>query len=162
VYYTPAEHKVTSSGWQMALIDNQPEHIHVVSSKRILFHFYVFFHDSDTQVRWWKGKTKVLRDKNAPVPIILPRIPHDWPGTEAGPSRCSATNRSSQGKALCEFSVALLHSYFKIFTCKTNTTQNQPHQIFNTQRTENKTTDMAIQQHSRKLLIMDILMSETC
>ena len=46
--------------------------------------------------------------------------------------------------------------------CKTNTTQNQPHQNSNTQRTENKTTDVVIQQHSRKLLIMDILMSETC
>jgi hypothetical protein len=31
-----------------------------------------------------------------------------------------------------------------------------------TQRTENKTTDVVIQQHSRKLLVMDILMSETC
>ena len=47
-------------------------------------------------------------------------------------------------------------------TCKTNTTQNQPHQISNTQRTENKTTDVVIQQRSRKLLKMDILMSETC
>jgi hypothetical protein len=27
---------------------------------------------------------------------------------------------------------------------------------------ENKTTDVVIQQHSRKLLMMDILMSETC
>ena len=43
-----------------------------------------------------------------------------------------------------------------------NTTQNQPHQTSNTQRTENKTTDMVIHQHSRKLLKMDILMSETC
>ena len=42
------------------------------------------------------------------------------------------------------------------------TTQTQPHQISNTQRTENKTTDVAIQQHRRKLLMMDILMSETC
>jgi hypothetical protein len=31
-----------------------------------------------------------------------------------------------------------------------------------TQQTENKTTDVIIQQHSRKLLMMDILMSETC
>jgi hypothetical protein len=46
--------------------------------------------------------------------------------------------------------------------CKTNTTQNQSHQISNTQRTENKTTDAVIQQHSRKLLMIDILMSETC
>ena len=47
-------------------------------------------------------------------------------------------------------------------TCNTDTTQTQPHQISNTQRTENKTTDVVIQQHSRKLLMMDILMSETC
>ena len=32
----------------------------------------------------------------------------------------------------------------------------------NTQRTENKTTDVVIHQHSRKLLKMDILMSQTC
>ena len=32
----------------------------------------------------------------------------------------------------------------------------------NTQRTENKTTDMVIHQHSRRLLKMDILMSGTC
>ena len=44
--------------------------------------------------------------------------------------------------------------------CKTNTTKNRPHQISNTQRTENKTTDVVIHQHSRKLLKMDILMSE--
>ena len=46
--------------------------------------------------------------------------------------------------------------------CNTGTTQNQPHQISNTQRTENKSTDVVIQQHSRKLLMIDILMSKTC
>ena len=46
--------------------------------------------------------------------------------------------------------------------CKTNTTQNQPNQNSNTQWTENKTTDVVIQQHSRKLLMMDILMFKTC
>jgi hypothetical protein len=40
--------------------------------------------------------------------------------------------------------------------CKTNTKNS------NTQRTENKTTDVVLHQHSRKLLKMDILMSETC
>jgi len=46
--------------------------------------------------------------------------------------------------------------------CNTDTTQTQQHQISNTQRTENRTTDVVIQQQSRKLLMMDILMSETC
>jgi len=46
--------------------------------------------------------------------------------------------------------------------CNTDTTQTQPHQISNTQRTKNKTTDVVIQQHSRMLLMMDTLMSETC
>jgi len=32
----------------------------------------------------------------------------------------------------------------------------------NTQRTENTTSDVVIQQQSRKFLMMDILMSETC
>jgi len=41
-------------------------------------------------------------------------------------------------------------------------TQKQPHQNSNTQRTDNKTTDVVNQQHSRKLLMMDILMSKTC
>jgi len=45
--------------------------------------------------------------------------------------------------------------------CHTDTTQTQPHQIFNTQRTESITTDVVIQQHSRKVLMMDILMPET-
>jgi len=46
--------------------------------------------------------------------------------------------------------------------CNTDTTQTQAHQISNTQRTENKTTNVVIQQHSRKLLLVNILMSETC
>jgi len=46
--------------------------------------------------------------------------------------------------------------------CNTDTTQTRPHQISNTQRTENTTIDVVIQQQSRKLLMMDILMSETC
>jgi len=49
-----------------------------------------------------------------------------------------------------------------VSACNTDTTQNQPRQISNTQRTENKTTNVVIQQHSRKLLMMDILIPETC
>jgi len=37
-----------------------------------------------------------------------------------------------------------------------------PQQISNTQRTENTTTDVLIQQQSHKLLMMEISMSETC
>ena len=43
---------------------------------------------------------------------------------------------------------------------KTSSTKSPT--LSNTQRTENKTTDVVIQQHSRKLLMMDVLMSETC
>ena len=46
--------------------------------------------------------------------------------------------------------------------CKMSTAQNQPQQNSNTQRTANKTTDVVIHQQSRKLLKMDVLMSETC
>jgi len=41
---------------------------------------------------------------------------------------------------------------------KTSRTKSPTHN----ELTENKMTDVVIQQHSRKLLMMDILMSETC
>ena len=46
--------------------------------------------------------------------------------------------------------------------CNTDTTPTQPHWNSNTHRTKNNTTKVVIQQNSRKLLMMDILMSETC
>ena len=46
--------------------------------------------------------------------------------------------------------------------CNTGTTPTQPDRNSNTHRTKNNTTNVVIQQNSRKLLMMDILMSETC
>ena len=46
--------------------------------------------------------------------------------------------------------------------CNTNATSNKPHRNSNTHRTKNNTTNVVIQQNSRKLPMMDILMSETC
>jgi len=68
----------------------------------------------------------------------------------------------------CDCAVELSHrSFCSRFVLQaeagnTDATQTQPHQIANTQRTENKTTNVVIQQHNRKLLMMDILISETC
>jgi len=44
----------------------------------------------------------------------------------------------------------------------TDATPTQQHRNSNTHRTKNNTTNVVIQQNSRKLLRMDILMSETC
>jgi len=44
----------------------------------------------------------------------------------------------------------------------TDTIPTQPHRNSNTHRTKNNTTNVLIQQNSRKLLNMDILMSEIC
>jgi len=46
--------------------------------------------------------------------------------------------------------------------CSTDTTPNQPRRNSNTHRTKNNKTNVVIQQISRELLMMDILMSETC
>jgi len=46
--------------------------------------------------------------------------------------------------------------------CNTDATPTQPHRNSNTHRTKNNTTNVVIQQNSRKLVMMDILMSETC
>ena len=42
-------------------------------------------------------------------------------------------------------SLAILFHFLCASVCKTSTTQNQPHQISNTQQTENKTIDVVIQ-----------------
>ena len=47
-------------------------------------------------------------------------------------------------------------------TASACTTPTQPHRISNTHRNKNNTINVVIQQNSRKLLMMDILMSETC
>ena len=46
--------------------------------------------------------------------------------------------------------------------CNTDTTPTQPHRNSNTHRTKNNATNVVIQQNNRKLLMRDILMSETC
>jgi len=53
-------------------------------------------------------------------------------------------------------------SVLQASACNTDTTPTQPHRNSNTHRTKNNTTNVGIQQHSRKLLMMDILVSETC
>jgi len=57
---------------------------------------------------------------------------------------------------------SLTYWHTKRLACNTDTTPTQPHRISNPYRTKNKTTNVVIQQHSRKLLMMDILTSETC
>ena len=46
--------------------------------------------------------------------------------------------------------------------CNMDTTPTQPHQISNTHQTKNNMSNVLIQQNSRKLLMMVILMPETC
>jgi len=58
--------------------------------------------------------------------------------------------------------LCLLVSVLQAEACNTDTTPTQPHRNSNTHRTKNNTTNVAIQQNSRKVLMMDILMSETC
>ena len=53
-------------------------------------------------------------------------------------------------------------SVLKAEACNTDTTPTNPHRNSNTHRTKNKTTNVIIQQNSRRLLMMDVLMSETC
>jgi len=53
-------------------------------------------------------------------------------------------------------------SVWQAEACRTDTTPNQPHRNSNTHRNKNITTNVVVQQNSRKLLMMDILMSETC
>ena len=46
-------------------------------------------------------------------------------------------------------------------TCSPDITPTEPHPNSNTQQSKNNTTNVLVQQHSRKLLKMGILMPET-
>jgi len=50
----------------------------------------------------------------------------------------------------------------QVVACNTDTTPTQPHRNSNIYRTKNNTTNVVIQQNSRKILMMDILMSGIC
>jgi len=58
--------------------------------------------------------------------------------------------------------VGLVSVFLAEAACNTDTTPTQPHRNSNTYRTKNNTTNVVIQQNSRELLMMDILISETC
>jgi len=53
-------------------------------------------------------------------------------------------------------------SVLQASACNADTTPTQPHRNSNAHRTKNNTTNVVIQQNSRKLMMTDILMSETC
>ena len=56
----------------------------------------------------------------------------------------------------------ILYGWVGASACNTDTTPTQPHRNSNTHLTKNNRTNVVIQKNSRKLLMMDILMSETC
>jgi len=62
----------------------------------------------------------------------------------------------------CRWQVQLETNTKQAEACNTDTTPTQPHRNSNTHRTKNNTTNVVIEQNSRKLLMMDMLMSETC
>ena len=62
----------------------------------------------------------------------------------------------------CDYCVELPHWSYCSEACNTDTTPTQPHRNSNTHRTKNNTTNVVNQQNSRKHLMMDIFMSETC
>ena len=77
---------------------------------------------------------------------------------------CDCVDELPHGRlALSSFCVgALVAAGFRWWSFCRLKPANQPHQKLQHTRTENKTTDVVIHQHSRKLLMMDILMSEKC
>ena len=65
-------------------------------------------------------------------------------------------------RCVLEFRCGIRVAGWGTSACNTDTTPTQPHRNSNTHRAKNNTTNVVIQQNSRKLLMMDILMSETC
>ena len=62
----------------------------------------------------------------------------------------------------CYFISLLMVSVLQAEAYNMDTIPTQPHRNSNTHRTKNNTTNVVIQQNSRKFLMMAILISETC
>ena len=82
--------------------------------------------------------------------------------TPTQPHRNTNTHRTKNNTTNVVIEQIVASSWWWIYPCNTDTTPTQPHRNTNTHRTKNNTTYVVIQQNSRKLLMMDILMSETC
>jgi len=61
-----------------------------------------------------------------------------------------------------ELATILLNYHIDRIVRNTDTTPSQPHRNSNTHRTKINVINVVIQQNSRKLMMIDILMSETC
>jgi len=112
----------------------------------ILFHFLCAQHVSDITIPFHQERATILLNYHVDL-LFLVRCVLEI--------RCGWVGVVSVLQAEAQLVVLVLQP-------TTDTTQNQPHQISNTHRTKNKTTNEVIQQHSCKLLMMGILMSETC
>ena len=78
---------------------------------------------------------------------------------------CNSWRMKDQLDVICYFISIIMRStcsFCRLKPAKRTPPNTDRNKSSNTQRTENKTTDVVIHQHSRKLLKMDILMSETC
>ena len=65
-------------------------------------------------------------------------------------------------RLFCSITTLVVLFLVQASACNTDITSTQPHRNSNTHRTKNNTTNVVIEHNSRKLLMMDILMSETC
>ena len=93
---------------------------------------------------------------------------HLWPSNVYWTvHHCNSWRMKDQLDVTCYFISLLMVRIWWCSFCRLQPTKRTPpntnrNKSSNTQRTENKTTDVVIHQHSRKLLKMDILMSEKC
>ena len=93
------------------------------------------------EARWRPDDVSVV--PGGPLNLNSTNLPRSWSPRESSPSR----------KIPTIVSVLLGWSGIRVASASSNLT---------THRTKNNTTNVVIQQNSRKLLMMDILMSETC
>ena len=101
----------------------------------------------------WTNKAKKQNSLCASVGRALCIHNRKWTNS------CTHFNSSPDGS---EWSQHDLSAILPVMRSPCSSTPTQPHRNSDTHRTKNNTTNVVMQQNSRKLLMMDILMSETC
>jgi len=111
----------------------------------------IIHHDNVQAHRSFKVSQFLAKNNMTVIPI--PHTHPIWP-----PVTFSSSPSWSFGWRVKDSVVSVVQAS----ACNMDTTTTQPHQNSNTHRTKNNTANVVIQQNSHKLLMMGILISETC
>jgi len=140
----------------------QPNPVHIKTSHLLAIHPNII-HPSTPRFHQWSPSLRFPHQDQSMIHTSKKDISNYRGCFGPGSSVCIETGYGLEGPRSNPGGDGVgMISVLQASACNTDTTPTKPHQNSNTHRTKNNTTNVVIQQNSRKLLMMDILISDTC